>query len=233
MTDAKDTSKPDFGSGVPLRDLPDGGMVLGRVDAEDVILVRRGDEFFAVGAHCTHYHGPLAEGLIVGRHRALPLAPRVFQSAHRRSAARARRWIRSPAGGSSGWATPSSSGRSSPSRTRRRGRPAKSPAASRFGRDRRRRRRRPGRRGHAPSRRLRRASDDDQRGRLPAVRPTESLEGFPRGHGARRLDSAAIARVLHRAADRPRARFARVVARRRQRSASRSRTARHTRSARS
>jgi nitrite reductase/ring-hydroxylating ferredoxin subunit len=27
---------------------------------------RRGDEYFAIGAECTHYHGPLAQGLIVG-----------------------------------------------------------------------------------------------------------------------------------------------------------------------
>ena len=66
MTEAKDTPRPDFRSGFALRDLPDGGTVLGRVDAEDAILVRRGDQVFAVGAHCTHYHGPLAEGLVVG-----------------------------------------------------------------------------------------------------------------------------------------------------------------------
>jgi NADPH-dependent 2,4-dienoyl-CoA reductase/sulfur reductase-like enzyme/nitrite reductase/ring-hydroxylating ferredoxin subunit len=41
-------------------------MVLGQVDADDVILVRRGGEFFAVGAVCTHYHGPLSDGLVVG-----------------------------------------------------------------------------------------------------------------------------------------------------------------------
>jgi NADPH-dependent 2,4-dienoyl-CoA reductase/sulfur reductase-like enzyme/nitrite reductase/ring-hydroxylating ferredoxin subunit len=41
-------------------------MVAGHVDGEDAVLVRRGDALFAVGAHCTHYHGPLAEGLIVG-----------------------------------------------------------------------------------------------------------------------------------------------------------------------
>ena len=57
---------PDFKSGIPARDVPDGGMLLGHVDDEAVLLARRGDEFFAVGAHCTHYHGPLAEGLVVG-----------------------------------------------------------------------------------------------------------------------------------------------------------------------
>jgi NADPH-dependent 2,4-dienoyl-CoA reductase/sulfur reductase-like enzyme/nitrite reductase/ring-hydroxylating ferredoxin subunit len=59
-------SKPDFRSGFPIQDLPDGGMVLGQVDAEDVILSRRGDDLFAFAASCTHYHGPLSEGLLVG-----------------------------------------------------------------------------------------------------------------------------------------------------------------------
>jgi NADPH-dependent 2,4-dienoyl-CoA reductase/sulfur reductase-like enzyme/nitrite reductase/ring-hydroxylating ferredoxin subunit len=57
--------KPDLSAGVPLAELREG-MTLGRVGEEDVVLVRRGAEFFALGAHCTHYHGPLAEGLIVG-----------------------------------------------------------------------------------------------------------------------------------------------------------------------
>ncbi len=61
----ENTPKRDLKSGVALGDLPDGGIVLGNVEAEEVILVRRGEEFFAVGAQCTHYHGPLAEGLIV------------------------------------------------------------------------------------------------------------------------------------------------------------------------
>src|SRR5438105_2888142 len=66
MTDAKDAgSVRDFKSGVPFGDLPDGGMVVGRVDADDVLLARRGNALFAVGAHCTHYHGPLVDGLIV------------------------------------------------------------------------------------------------------------------------------------------------------------------------
>jgi NADPH-dependent 2,4-dienoyl-CoA reductase/sulfur reductase-like enzyme/nitrite reductase/ring-hydroxylating ferredoxin subunit len=62
----EDSAKPDLKAGFPFDKLKDGGMILGQMDGEDVILVRRGDELFAVGAACTHYHGPLAEGLIVG-----------------------------------------------------------------------------------------------------------------------------------------------------------------------
>jgi NADPH-dependent 2,4-dienoyl-CoA reductase/sulfur reductase-like enzyme/nitrite reductase/ring-hydroxylating ferredoxin subunit len=66
MAERTGAPKPDFRNGFSVRDLPDGGMVLGQVDAEDVILVRRGGEFFALGAVCTHYHGPLSDGLVVG-----------------------------------------------------------------------------------------------------------------------------------------------------------------------
>src|SRR5215469_14755084 len=62
----EDTAKPDFKNGFLVKDLHDGSSILGRVDGEEAILARRGDQFFAIGAHCTHYHGPLAEGLIVG-----------------------------------------------------------------------------------------------------------------------------------------------------------------------
>jgi NADPH-dependent 2,4-dienoyl-CoA reductase/sulfur reductase-like enzyme/nitrite reductase/ring-hydroxylating ferredoxin subunit len=62
----EDSAKPDLKAGFPFDKLEDGGMILGQVDGEDVILVRRSDKLFAVGAACTHYHGPLAEGLIVG-----------------------------------------------------------------------------------------------------------------------------------------------------------------------
>jgi NADPH-dependent 2,4-dienoyl-CoA reductase/sulfur reductase-like enzyme/nitrite reductase/ring-hydroxylating ferredoxin subunit len=57
--------KLDLKNGVPLATVPDGGKILGVVDGEDVLLVRHGTEFFAVGGNCTHYHGPLAEGLVV------------------------------------------------------------------------------------------------------------------------------------------------------------------------
>jgi NADPH-dependent 2,4-dienoyl-CoA reductase/sulfur reductase-like enzyme/nitrite reductase/ring-hydroxylating ferredoxin subunit len=62
----KNSAKPDLKTGFSTDNLPDGGMILGQADGEEVILARRGDELFAVGASCTHYHGPLADGLVVG-----------------------------------------------------------------------------------------------------------------------------------------------------------------------
>ena len=56
---------PDLTLGVPLVQLADGGKVLGRVGEEQVLLTRSGADVFAVGAHCTHYHGPLVDGLLV------------------------------------------------------------------------------------------------------------------------------------------------------------------------
>src|SRR5215467_9050002 len=57
---------PDLTQGIALAELADGGKLLGHVGDEEILLVRRGEEIFAVGAHCTHYHGPLADGLVVG-----------------------------------------------------------------------------------------------------------------------------------------------------------------------
>jgi apoptosis-inducing factor 3 len=59
-------SGPDLKSGIAESDLADGAMLLGHAEGEAVLLVRRGAEIFAVGANCTHYGGPLAEGLVVG-----------------------------------------------------------------------------------------------------------------------------------------------------------------------
>jgi NADPH-dependent 2,4-dienoyl-CoA reductase/sulfur reductase-like enzyme/nitrite reductase/ring-hydroxylating ferredoxin subunit len=56
----------DFKSGIAIDQIADGGMLAGEIDGENVVLVRRGGEFFAVGAECTHYHGPLADGLLAG-----------------------------------------------------------------------------------------------------------------------------------------------------------------------
>jgi NADPH-dependent 2,4-dienoyl-CoA reductase/sulfur reductase-like enzyme/nitrite reductase/ring-hydroxylating ferredoxin subunit len=57
--------KPDLTNGIPEDDLADGAMLVGQVGDETVLLARRGAEIFAIGATCTHYGGPLGEGLIV------------------------------------------------------------------------------------------------------------------------------------------------------------------------
>src|SRR5881409_4280317 len=63
----------DFGNGIPIGEISDGAMTQGKVGDEDVIVARRGDEFFAVGAQCPHYGGPLAKGIIVGDEVRCPL----------------------------------------------------------------------------------------------------------------------------------------------------------------
>ncbi len=57
---------PDFSKGVLVDILKDGESLLGHVGAESVLLVRQGGVFYAIGAQCSHYKGPLNEGLIVG-----------------------------------------------------------------------------------------------------------------------------------------------------------------------
>jgi apoptosis-inducing factor 3 len=52
--------------GIAATELREGQMLLGHAEGEAVLLARRGDEVFAVSATCTHYGGPLAEGLLVG-----------------------------------------------------------------------------------------------------------------------------------------------------------------------
>ncbi|NOJ47026.1 FAD-dependent oxidoreductase [Bradyrhizobium archetypum] len=56
---------PDLSKGVTPSEFA-GQMLLGHVGDEEVLLVRSGPEIYAIGAHCTHYHGPLAEGLVTG-----------------------------------------------------------------------------------------------------------------------------------------------------------------------
>ena len=58
-------SGPDLTAGVEANDFKDN-MLLGHVGDQEVLLVRSGGEIFAIDAHCSHYHGPLAEGLVVG-----------------------------------------------------------------------------------------------------------------------------------------------------------------------
>jgi NADPH-dependent 2,4-dienoyl-CoA reductase/sulfur reductase-like enzyme/nitrite reductase/ring-hydroxylating ferredoxin subunit len=58
-------SGPDLTKGVGLGDFKDDKL-LGHVGDDEVLLVRSSGDIFAVGAHCSHYHGPLAEGLVTG-----------------------------------------------------------------------------------------------------------------------------------------------------------------------
>jgi len=58
-------ANPDLARGIKLTQLPDGEKLVGRLGDEEVLLVRRGKEVFAISAFCTHYQAPLHEGLVV------------------------------------------------------------------------------------------------------------------------------------------------------------------------
>jgi NADPH-dependent 2,4-dienoyl-CoA reductase/sulfur reductase-like enzyme/nitrite reductase/ring-hydroxylating ferredoxin subunit len=57
---------PDLTLGVPLSEIPDGGMLGGHAAGKPVLVSREGEAVWAVEGACTHYSGPLAEGLKVG-----------------------------------------------------------------------------------------------------------------------------------------------------------------------
>jgi NADPH-dependent 2,4-dienoyl-CoA reductase/sulfur reductase-like enzyme/nitrite reductase/ring-hydroxylating ferredoxin subunit len=65
MSDASQLNSPDLKSGIAEADLADGAMLVGHVGEDAVLLARRGNEVFAIGSTCTHYGGPLGEGLLV------------------------------------------------------------------------------------------------------------------------------------------------------------------------
>ncbi len=65
QNDEKPTG-PDLAQGLPSSNLAEGDTLAGRVGDQAVVLVRHGGKVSAIAAHCTHYQGPLAEGLVVG-----------------------------------------------------------------------------------------------------------------------------------------------------------------------
>ena len=65
MDEVSKPKGPDLALGVKLGDIADGTLLGGHIGNEAVVLARRGNEFFAIGSTCSHYGGPLAEGLIV------------------------------------------------------------------------------------------------------------------------------------------------------------------------
>ena len=141
------------------------------------------------------------------RHRALSLASRVFQSAHRRSA-------RAPALSPVACWTVERRGDKSRRDGQGRARSAvadvsgarRSRGGAAHRRDRRRRRRGKRRRGDAATLRLRRTRRHHRRRHRLAVRSPEPLEGLSRRQRAGRMDSAASRRILRRASHRDRAR---------------------------
>src|SRR5580693_2365937 len=62
---------PDLAQGVALSEFS-GAMLLGHVGDNEILLVRSGSEIFAIDAHCSHYHGPLADGVVDGEHIRCP-----------------------------------------------------------------------------------------------------------------------------------------------------------------
>src|ERR1043166_746389 len=74
---ASELTGPDLQNGIRIDDIADGSMLQGHAFGEAVLLARRGDEFFAIAATCTHYGGPLSEGLLTGETTGLR---RVFLS---------------------------------------------------------------------------------------------------------------------------------------------------------
>lgn len=55
---------PDLSQGITFSEFT-GEMLLGHVGEQEILLVRSGQEILAIDAHCSHYHGPLADGLVV------------------------------------------------------------------------------------------------------------------------------------------------------------------------
>jgi NADPH-dependent 2,4-dienoyl-CoA reductase/sulfur reductase-like enzyme/nitrite reductase/ring-hydroxylating ferredoxin subunit len=66
MSQSDAPSGPDLTQGVAASDIPTEGMLAGHVGDDPVILARVDGVLVAVSGACTHYSGPLGEGLRVG-----------------------------------------------------------------------------------------------------------------------------------------------------------------------
>jgi nitrite reductase/ring-hydroxylating ferredoxin subunit len=64
MAEEKKLSGPDFTEGVSLTEFSDRGTQQGHTQGEYILVSRRADISFAIGASCTHYGAPLTEGLM-------------------------------------------------------------------------------------------------------------------------------------------------------------------------
>jgi apoptosis-inducing factor 3 len=66
MSEQTPPTGPDFSQGIDVAELGDAHLVSGRVGDDAVLLVKVDNDWLAVGAHCTHYSAPLADGLVDG-----------------------------------------------------------------------------------------------------------------------------------------------------------------------
>ena len=66
MSNAETSPGPDLTQGLELSEIPDDGVVGGHVGDESVVLARVSGELVAIGGACSHYSGPLKDGLRVG-----------------------------------------------------------------------------------------------------------------------------------------------------------------------
>jgi NADPH-dependent 2,4-dienoyl-CoA reductase/sulfur reductase-like enzyme/nitrite reductase/ring-hydroxylating ferredoxin subunit len=78
MAERRAEGGPDLTAGVPASAVVEGSTFAGTVGSDSVVLVRTGGRLFAVGANCTHYRGPLAEGIVVGTTIRCPLHHAAF-----------------------------------------------------------------------------------------------------------------------------------------------------------
>lgn len=67
MGGSSELTGPDLeNDGITEADLVEGGMLEGHAFGRPVLLARRSGELFAIGARCSHYGAPLADGLLSG-----------------------------------------------------------------------------------------------------------------------------------------------------------------------
>ncbi|HEX4195521.1 MAG TPA: FAD-dependent oxidoreductase [Stellaceae bacterium] len=66
MGDAPSTTGPNLATGIAASELANGKTLVGHVGEENLLLVRQAGEIFAIGATCSHYGGPLGDGLLTG-----------------------------------------------------------------------------------------------------------------------------------------------------------------------
>src|SRR6516165_814221 len=66
MSEQAELKGPDLVAGIDAAQLQPGQKLLGHAKGEPVLLARIADDYLAIGATCTHYGGPLAEGVIDG-----------------------------------------------------------------------------------------------------------------------------------------------------------------------